>query len=204
MGERTIRFTHVLALWLALVQGGCSLSMTGKDHCLVAADCLDGNKCSGGVCIPASSCTLPCGNDCCGKYEYCDQATITCKVYCTPTCAGRQCGDDSCGGCCNNWCTDCGAGTTCLEHMCETCNGYCVPGNECGPDGCGRKCGTCQPNQHCDESYRCVYGTYSDAGMNGPDSSVAHSDANTQADTGAGDGGVIEAEPDASAIGGDS
>ena len=184
MRESSRRLMTGMAVALALCQGGCSLSLTGKDLCVTNADCLDGNKCREGLCVSAATCAVSCGGVCCVATEYCDSKSATCKPLCTPDCVGRQCGDDGCNGSCGS----CGAGFKCnTDQMCQGCEGHCNRGdedasvNECGPDGCGRKCGTCRLGQYCDDDYKCVGadagGVFSDAGGSVSDAGIFAGDA---------------------------
>jgi len=61
----------------------------------------------------------------------------------------------------------CSPGYECKDKVC-----VCIPqctGKQCGPDGCGGQCGTCLPNQMCDEKGLCVCKPQCDGKNCGPD-----------------------------------
>ncbi|MGC4121136.1 MAG: hypothetical protein QM765_42470 [Myxococcales bacterium] len=172
---------------LALVVCACNLSMSGKDQCSGAGDCLVGYRCLRSRCVLESECPVVCGNTCCSASEHCDPLVTACRPDCVPQCKGRQCGNDGCNGNCG----DCGKGWSCDEQTarCEICQSDCA-GKQCGSDGCGRTCGTCNSWEMCNSSFTCVNAPRDAGVIFMPDAGSMPADAGAMASEDAG-------EPDA-------
>lgn len=134
----------------------CASATTCKTTCAGDVDCLDGNYCTGGACVPkktsGQSCSAgnQCGSTFCVDQTCCDQACNgVCQTCGSGTCSTVKGGDDPdhCPGTCD---TD----GTCRAKQGQTCQTVsvmagCVSTAHCAPDGyccdqpCGNSCQAC-------------------------------------------------------------